>query len=221
MLSRSFAQAGEDRILEFLFGSMGIKKINYIDIGANQPKSCNNTYLFYCKRGNGVLIEPDPALTKVLQNARPNDKVVQAAISDKSGEAEFFIFDESQISTLSKEEAAVRQQSGRYHLKETISIPLLTIEDIIVKYMNNQLPHLISLDVEGVDFDVLNAFDFEKYPVPVFIVETCSYSETHIKPKINTIIDLMLQRGYFVYADTYINNIFVNKNWFDNYSSKS
>ena len=144
---------------------------------------------------------------------------MQAAISVKSGEADFYIFDESQISTLSKEEADQRLRSGRYRLKETIRIPLLTIEDIIKTHLRNITPHLISLDVEGVDFEVLNAFDFDKYPVPVFIVETCSYSETHIKPKFNAITDLMIQRGYFVYGDTYINTIFVNKHWFNNYSS--
>jgi hypothetical protein len=83
--------------------------------------------------------------------------------------------------------------------------------------MDNQLPDLISLDVEGVDYQILCAFDFNKYPVPVWIVETCEYSENHIKPKVTSIVDLMLSKGYFVFADTYINTIFVNQQWFDNY----
>jgi hypothetical protein len=87
--------------------------------------------------------------------------------------------------------------------------------------MNDISPHLISLDVEGVDFDVLNAFDFTRYPVPVWVIETCEYSENHIKPKIISIIDLMKAKGYFIYADTYINTIFVNTEWFNNYSGKS
>ena len=31
------------------------------------------------------------------------------------------------------------------------------------------------------------------------------------------VIDLMISKGYFVFADTYINTIFVNKSWFENY----
>ena len=94
---------------------------------------------------------------------------------------------------------------------------LLSIENIISDYLNNKIPHLISLDVEGVDFKVLNAFDFEKYPVPIWIIETCEYSENHIKPKVLPILDLMKSKGYFIYSDTYINTIFVNKKWFENY----
>lgn len=216
---RSYSQAGEDRILAFLFDTMGIRNISYLDIGANHPEICNNTYLFYRKGSKGILIEPDPAFNKVLQKARPDDKVVQAAISDKeTGEADFYIFNESSINTLSKEEADLREQSGKYYIKETQKIQLLTIQKIITDYMNNNIPHLISLDVEGVDYDVLNAFDFSKYPVPVWVIETCEYSENHIKPKTTSIIDLMRSKGYFTYADTYINTIFVNKEWFDNYN---
>ncbi len=222
LLANSHSQAGEDRIVDFLFNTMGIKNITYIDIGANDPKFCNNTYLFYCRGSKGVLIEPDPAFNKVLQKARPKDKVVEAAISDKeNGEADFYIFNEPSINTLSKEEAILRQQSGKYFLKETKRISLLTIEKIITKYFDGITPHLISLDVEGVDYPVLQSFDFNKYPVPVWIVETCEYSETHIKPKISLIIELMLSKGYFIYGDTYINTIFVNKDWFYNYAGKN
>ena len=214
----SFAQAGEDRILEFLFSTMGIRNITYLDIGANDPVFCNNTYLFYTRKGRGILIEPDPVFHSVLKRSRPRDLVIQAAVSDKeNSEADFYIFDEPSVNTLSKEEAGLRQQSGKYQLKKVLRIPLLTIEYIIAKYMNNELPLLISLDIEGVDHDVLQAFDFVKYPVPVWIVETCTYSENHIKPKVSKIIDLMLSKDYFIYADTYANTIFVNKDWFYNY----
>ncbi|MEO6452494.1 MAG: FkbM family methyltransferase [Ginsengibacter sp.] len=197
---------------------MGIKKITYIDIGANDPILYNNTYLFYQKKSTGVLIEPDPVFNKILKRARPKDKVIQAAISDKkTGEADFYIFDEPSVNTLSKEEATLRQQISGYHLKEIKKIKLLTIENIIADHFNNKLPHLVSLDVEGVDLAVLASFNFSKYPVPVWIVETCEFSVTHLKPKILPIIALMQSKGYFIYADTYVNTIFVNKDWFDNY----
>ena len=36
--ARSYSQAGEDRILAFLFDTMGIRSISYLDIGANHPE---------------------------------------------------------------------------------------------------------------------------------------------------------------------------------------
>ncbi|WP_374951932.1 FkbM family methyltransferase [Mucilaginibacter sp.] len=219
-VNNSNSQAGEDRVVEYLFSSMGISQISYIDIGANDPIDCNNTYYFYSKGNRGVLVEPDLDFTKRIQTARPADVVVNAAINDVGGrEAELFVFDHPALNTLSKEEADTRIRSGLFKLIDTRKVILTTIEDIIINTLQGKLPHLVSLDVEGVDYKVLQAFDFLKYPVPVWIVETCAYSENHIKPKVTSIIDLMLSKGYFVFADTYINTIFVHKEWFNNYQS--
>ena len=219
-IRNSNSQAGEDMILRFLFDSMGLKKISYIDIGANDPIIGNNTYAFSGRGNIGILVEPDLSYLQQIKKLRPDVKVLQAAVSETNGEADFYVFDEPQLNTLSKEEASKRQQTGRYKLRETRKIALITIEKIIQQYLNNQTPHLISLDVEGIDFSILSSFDFTLYKVPVWVVETCEYSENHIKPKIQTIIDLMVRSGYFVYADTYINTIFVHKDWFYNYRNE-
>jgi FkbM family methyltransferase len=217
--NNSNSQAGEDRIVNYLFSSMGINNITYIDIGANDPVRDNNTYFFYLKQNNGVLIEPDSNFYSLIKKTRHRDIVINAAISHKeTDETDFFIFNLPSLNTLSKKEADLRVRSVIYKLIETRKIKLLTIENIISEYLNNKTPDLISLDIEGVDYKVLNSFDFEKYPVPVWIVETCKYSESHIKPKAISTIDLMLSKGYFVFADTYINTIFVNKTWYENYS---
>lgn len=218
-INNSNSQAGEDRVVEYLFTSMGISSISYIDIGANDPINCNNTYLFYGRGHRGVLVEPDLTFSERIKNTRPGDIVVNAAISDEGNKnADFFVFNEPSLNTLSEDDAKMRVKSGMFILTETRSIRLITIENIIHENLNDTLPHLISLDIEGVDYQVLKAFDFEKYPVPVWIVETCEYSENHIKPKVTSIIDLMLSKGYFVFADTYINTIFVNKEWFNSYN---
>jgi hypothetical protein len=45
----------------------------------------------------------------------------------------------------------------------------------------------------------------------VFCAETLKYDESSRAPKIKEIIDLMIDNDYFIYADTYINTIFVDK----------
>lgn len=211
----SNSQAGEDRILNFLFETMGIQNITYIDIGANHPIISNNTYLFYKKGCKGVVIEPDPTHYENLKKERPDDLVVQAAINDKvSGDIDFYLFNNSQLNTLSKEEATFREESGSFKIVNVIKIKTLTIEEIIILYLNDNVPELVSLDVEGVDYEIIKSFNFLKYPIPIWIIETCGYSENHIKQKITNIADFMKSKGYFVYADTYINTIFVNTSWF-------
>jgi len=218
-VKNSNSQAGEDRILGFLFEMMGIDSIVYIDIGANHPVISNNTYTFYENGSRGVIIEPDPGLYGTLNEIRPNDIIVQAAVNDiGQGTTDFYLFNNSQLNTLSKKEALFRQENGSFEIVDTIKTKYFTIEDIILEYLDGKNPDLISLDVEGVDYDILRSFDFQSFPVPIFIIETCMYSETHIKEKVTDIFPLMLSKGYFVYADTYVNTIFINKDWFYNYS---
>ena len=64
------------------------------------------------------------------------------------------------------------------------------------------------------DLLVLQSLNFDEYPIPVICAETCTYSENYIKPKDLRISEFMRGKGYFVYADTYINTIFVNSKWF-------
>jgi hypothetical protein len=88
----SNSQAGEDRVISYLFDSMGINNISYIDIGANDPVHCNNTYLFYNNNHRGVLVEPDLSFKKNIETLRPRDVVINAAISDKGNqEVDFYI----------------------------------------------------------------------------------------------------------------------------------
>jgi hypothetical protein len=71
-------------------------------------------------------------------------------------------------------------------------------------------PDLVSLDVEGLDLDILRSIDFSRYRPHVFCVETVSYAERDGSGVKNAPIhELMLQSGYKLYADTYINSIYV------------
>lgn len=210
----SYSQAGEDAILRFLFADKKMQKISYLEIGTNIPDIGNNTYLFYKKGSRGVCVEADKMLIPRIEKMRPGDKILNTGVAvgtDK--EAEFYIFDCLGISTFDKEEAERRVAYGTYKIIETITVPLININTLIEKNFDNY-PDLLSIDIEGLDFQVLKSLNYEKYPLPVVCVETCTYSENHIRPKDHSIAEFMISKGYEIYADTYINTIFVNKNWF-------
>src|SRR5262245_53886441 len=42
----SFSQSGEDLIVAFMAYSLGIAKVTYLDVGANDPVQLSNTYYF-------------------------------------------------------------------------------------------------------------------------------------------------------------------------------
>lgn len=212
---KSYSQAGEDAIIDFLFSSIGYTELTYLDLGTNNPSWSNNTYLFYEKGFKGVLVEADKTIIPLIKKIRPRDKTLNLGVSfNDEKEADFYIFNAKALNTFSKDDAEHRQRVGDHKILDIVKVPLETINEIIFKNFDTY-PDLISIDIEGLDLDVLNTLDFDKYPVPVICAETCTYSENHIKFKNNSIKDLMHTKGYFVYADTYINTIFVNENWFN------
>jgi hypothetical protein len=64
------------------------------------------------------------------------------------------------------------------------------------------------------DFQILQSLDLDKWRPEVFCIETLTYTEDKTERKLREIIDHMLGKDYMVYADTYINTIFVDrKTW--------
>lgn len=204
----SYAQCGEDLILQQLFTVLGIADVVYLDVGAHHPTYLSNTYFFYDSGGHGVCVEPDPALFAEFAKQRPRDVNVNCGVGIASGAADFYIMSTSTLNTFSKVEAERYQSYGMQRIVKTIKVELKTINEIIAKNFK-KCPNLVSLDIEGMDFLILQNFDFEKYRPEVFCLETLTYTENKSERKLTEIIDLMHANGYMTYADTYINTIFV------------
>ena len=219
-VERSYAQAGEDRILSYLFGTMGVVQPSYLDIGANLPKTGSNTFLFYERGSEGVCVEADPALFENLSKVRTRDRCINAGITfDDRKEADFYVFSVPALNTLSKEEAEFRERTGSCRVEKIIRIPLKTINEVIEENFD-RTPDLLSLDIEGIDLEVLKSLDFERHRPLAMCVETITFSENRTEEKIVEILDFVTSKGYFIYADTHINTIFVDEEKFSDRSFK-
>lgn len=214
--NKSFSQSGEDLILKFAFWCLKIEKPTYLDIGAHHAYYLSNTALFYSEGCNGVLIEPDPQLFSEIQTLRNRDICLNIGIgTGNEGYADFYIMTSRTLNTFSKEEAERYAQYSQQKIESVIKIPLVNVNKVIEKYFTNS-PNLVSLDTEGFDLTILHSFDFNKYRPEIFCIETITYTEDKTEKKINTIIDFMESVGYMIYADTYINTIFIDKNSWKN-----
>ena len=70
---------------------------------------------------------------------------------------------------------------------------------------------LLFLDAEGVDELIIKSIDYENnFPI-IICAETISYSKGNNGVKNKELITFLESKGYFMYADTYINSIFVKK----------
>ena len=206
----SYSQSGEDLIVQFIFNTIDISSPSYIDIGAYDAYELSNTAIFYQQGSRGINIEPNPKLFKSFLKNRNKDINLNFGVAKSSGFLDFYIMSELTLSTFSVKQLDDYIANG-YSIKKTVKIPVITIPEIIEKYCNNKFPDFLSLDVEGLDIDILKSIDYQKSCPIVICVETISFSETGNGVKNLDIISFLENKGYIVYADTYINTIFVKK----------
>ena len=209
---KSYSQCGEDLIIKFIFSQLNLKP-NYIDIGAHHPFIISNTAIFYIEGINGINIEPNPDLFQIFKKERTRDINLNFGISEKEAILEYYQFSEPALNTFSEHERdnCINEKKKFIGKKNVQTFPL---KHVINKYCNGKFPNFLSLDVEGFDSMILNQIDFkDNYPT-VVCVETISYSTNREGKKNDEIIKLLKTNGYFLYADTYLNSIFIHeKTW--------
>lgn len=207
----SFSQSGEDLIVKRTLSKIGIKNPTYLEIGTNDPVLNNNTYLFYINGSRGVLVEPDPIFFKKIKRKRKKDVLLNCGVGiSNEKNADFYIISNNSLNTFSKEEAEKIKSFGKDKIIKTINTPLISINEIIKKYFPNY-PNFISIDVEGLDFEILKSINFNIYRPEVFCIETITFTQDNTELKREEIFKYMDQIGYMNFADTYINTIFVDK----------
>lgn len=205
----SYAQSGEDLVVSLALELIhGTRPKRYLDVGANHPFHLSNTALLYEKGGSGILVEPDPYSAGLLRSRRPRDKVLQCGVHF-SGEsiADFYVMDAPTLNTFSRQEME-RYVGMGHRLKDTLRVELRDINAILeeagpLDFMN--------LDVEGLDKAILERIDWEKNRPTCICVETLTYEMQQEPRKLNDTIELMLAQDYFLYADTFINSILVDR----------
>lgn len=206
----SYSQCGEDIIIKYLFDSIGIQKPSYLDIGAHTPKYLSNTYLFYVLGSTGVNIEPDIQKFNKICRVRKRDTNLNVAVADYTGEANYFIMSVPTLNTCSQAEAENYLKEG-YKIISRTTVKVESIQSILEKHCNNCFPDLLTVDVEGWEEKILESIDFELSVPTVICVETISYSSSGKGIKNQRVINLLQEQGYLLYADTYINTIFVKR----------
>ena len=211
---KSYSQCGEDLLIQYIFNLRGIQKPSYIDIGANDPFFLSNTAMFYETGCRGINIEANAGLAEKFNSQRPGDINLNIGIDSKEGELDFYIMQDNTLSTFSKEECDSMVAQGKL-LGEIKKIKLTTIDAVLEKHFNNRFPDFMSIDVEGMDFQILRSIDYTKSSPKIICVEAAEYSPIGAGARRNELIDFLVSKNYYEYANTNLNAIMVRKDfWF-------
>jgi FkbM family methyltransferase len=207
--SSSFSQAGEDRIVDFVFGALGVERPSYLDIGAYHPVNLSNTALMHLRGSRGVNVEPDPDSFRAFQRYRRRDFNLNVGVGAEPGRQTLYRMSTPTLNTFSKNaaEAAVEESAGVHRIIETLEIEIRTVPSILHEY--GGVPDFLSLDVEGNDLPIVRTMaEWPGLPT-VVCVETITYSEHGRGVKIPEFTAELSGLGYMPFADTHINTIYV------------
>jgi FkbM family methyltransferase len=209
---RSFAQAGEDLIVEKLIGPVRW----FVDIGAHDGISGSNTLYFALRGAHGICFEPiRDTYTKLhwLHALNPRIQTVRCGISDRSRGAKMIAADF--VSYLPETEDPAHTAFSTIHESAIENVTLLRFEDAIQGLGIPDRCDLLTVDVEGHELCVLRSIDFSRHTFRVIVVETHlmddegRYKWRH--PDLDKIERLMSQYSYFVVHRTWVNTIYLQE----------
>lgn len=205
---KSYSQEGEDMILNRIFGDQ-IRGF-YIDVGAHHPKRYSNTYYFYKRGWRGINLDAMPGSMDPFNKERPRDINVEKPISDKKEVLCYYIFNEPAYNGFSKEISLQRDGFKNYFIEATKVLETSTLEEILDKHLPyNQTIDFLSIDVEGLDFNVLKSNNFKKYRPKVILIEVLGSKLEDIMA--NEISQFLKEKGYSIYAKA-VNTVFFMEN---------
>jgi FkbM family methyltransferase len=183
-----YSYGGIDSVVNDIFKNQ--KNGFYVDVGAQHPIKNNNTYLLHKKGWEGINIDLDQKNINLFNVSRKKDCNICAAISSLEKDANLYYYHEgSPINTLSRE-VADRQKAI---IKETRAIRTKTLTSILEnsKFKNKEIDFL-SIDVEGVELEVLQGLNLNIYKPKIIVVELLDLDSKKLEIKnlnINNVIN--------------------------------
>lgn len=206
--TKSYSQEGEDLILKRFFEN---KQTGfYIDVGAYHPIRFSNTYYFYKMGWSGINIEARPGSKKFFDRIRKRDINIEAAISDEGRELVYYKFNEPALNGFSKEISFERNKLSNYKIIDEIKITTLPLSEVLKKYLPEKIKvNFMSIDVEGLDLNVLKSNDWNICRPTYILVEDLNFDVMF--PEKSEIFNFMKGKGYNLVAKTYNTLFFKEK----------
>lgn len=169
----SFSQDGEDMILASFFEDHRHNYTGYyVDVGAHDPYRFSNTQFFYEKGWRGINIEPTPTLIDAFRKHRKQDINLNIGVANEQSFMTFYCFDEPALNSFSKSLSDDRDKNTSYSITNELSIPVDKLSHILdLNLPPGQKIDFLSIDVEGLDMEVLKSNDWTRYRPDYILVE--------------------------------------------------
>jgi len=141
----------------------------YVDVGAQHPIIDSVSKAFYEHGWRGIHIEPVPYYAQLLRQDRPDEVVLEIALSDFEGTLELNVIAETGLSTAVDAYAQLHHNERGFD-SQRIQVPVLTLKSAMQSLEVKDV-HWLKIDVEGLEGKVLKGWDSQALRPWVMVVE--------------------------------------------------
>lgn len=163
------SQLGQDVLA---LAQIGVERAGFfVEFGATNGLDLSNTYLLEKSFGwKGILCEPGKEWHEDL-NLNRSSSVDTRCVYSSTGET--IEFSETSIGELSTISSYLKSDANRMLRKKASSylVETVTLEDLLLTHSAPSYIDFLSIDTEGSEYEILNAFDFSRYSFGLICVE--------------------------------------------------
>ncbi len=205
---KSYSQEGEDLVLDRLMG--GVSTGFYVDVGSHHPFRFSNTFLFYRRGWSGLCIDPLPGTKALFNRWRPRDLAIEMGVSGEPKVLKYYMFNEPALNTFDFEIANEKNGLRQYKIVNVQEIKTAPLAQILDSYLPaGAQVDMFSVDVEGLDLQVLKSNDWNKHR-PRYVVAECLKTDLEVLFE-DAVVSFLREVGYRAYAKTGNSVIFVKR----------
>ncbi len=202
----SYSQTGEDRIITSILDPRIERTGFYVDVGCNHPQFFSNTFALYKRGWTGITIDANKELIQKHQRLRRRDISICAVVSDREKECTFTDFDQSLFSSINTERISKVQE--KFKIKEQRIVNTVLLSTILDRYEVPKHFDLLSIDVEGHDFEVLSSLNLSIYRPKLIVIELHEFD--FLNPSSSKIYNYLTANNYRLIGYIILNGYFLD-----------
>lgn len=185
---RFFSQYNQDTFLYMNHFRHLTRRGVYVDIATNEPVRISNTYFFdACLGWEGVCVEANEKYYEPIRMSR-SCALVRACVGDRVYNASFVMQDGLSGVEETNKNAHAWRANHVMHLRTRVNVSCVRVSDALTPLGIAQID-LLSLDVEGHEFHVLNGINWSITRINVIVMESSN----------SKCIRLLLDNGFSIF----------------------